>query len=75
MHGASTQTLTYTANSNRTVTHDGNTVSRDAAGNATIDPAENVSFTYGTHNRSRSKGDAESCCSRSRAGTRERRDR
>jgi RHS repeat-associated protein len=51
VHGATTQTLTYTANSNRLVTHDGNTVSRDAAGNTTIDPAENVSFTYGTHNR------------------------
>src|SRR6185369_2681496 len=32
-------------------THDGTTVSRDAAGNTTIDPAENVSFAYGTHNR------------------------
>ncbi len=51
VQGATTQTLTYTANSNRLVTHDGSTVSRDAAGNTTIDPAENVSFTYGTHNR------------------------
>lgn len=51
VQGATMQTLTYTANSNRMVTHDGTTVSRDAAGNTTIDPAENVSFTYRTHNR------------------------
>ncbi len=49
--GGTTQTLTYTANSNRMSTHDGSTVSRDANGNTTIDPAESVSFTYGTHNR------------------------
>jgi RHS repeat-associated protein len=32
-------------------THDGNTVTIDAAGNTTADPAENLSFTYDDHNR------------------------
>jgi RHS repeat-associated protein len=51
VHGATTQTLTYTSNSNRLATHDGQTVTVDAAGNTTANPAENVSFTYGAHNR------------------------
>jgi RHS repeat-associated protein len=50
-HGAATQTLTYTANSNRMATHDGQTISLDAAGNTLGNPAENLSFTYGAHNR------------------------
>jgi RHS repeat-associated protein len=50
-HGATTQTLTYTASSNRLATHDGQTVTLDAAGNTLANPAENVSFTYGAHNR------------------------
>ena len=31
--------------------HDGETVSLDAAGNTLANPAENVSFAYGAHNR------------------------
>lgn len=50
-HGAATQTLTYTATSNRMATHDGQTVSLDATGNTLANPAENLSFTYGAHNR------------------------
>ncbi|HJR71634.1 MAG TPA: hypothetical protein VKA43_16440 [Gammaproteobacteria bacterium] len=50
-HGAATQTLTYTANSNRMATHDGQTISLDATGNTLGNPAENLSFTYGAHNR------------------------
>jgi RHS repeat-associated protein len=51
VHGATTQTLTYTASSNRMATHDGQTVTLDAAGNTLGNPAENLSFTYGAHNR------------------------
>ncbi len=51
VHGATTQTLTYAANSNRVATHDGQTVTLDAAGNTLGNPAENLSFTYGSHNR------------------------
>jgi RHS repeat-associated protein len=50
-HSAVTQTLTYTSNSNRLATHDGQTVSLDAVGNTLANPAENLSFTYGAHNR------------------------
>jgi RHS repeat-associated protein len=50
-HGAVTQTLSYTASSNRLATHDGQTVSLDAEGNTLANPAENLSFTYGSHNR------------------------
>jgi len=50
-HAAITQTLTYTTNSNRIATHDGQTVSLDAAGNTLGNPAENVSFVYDDHNR------------------------
>jgi RHS repeat-associated protein len=46
-----TQTLTYGPNSNRPATHDGNAVTIDAAGNVTADPAEDLTFTYGDHNR------------------------
>lgn len=46
-----TQTLTYVTDSNRLATHDGSTVSIDAAGNTTVDPAESTSFVYGDHNR------------------------
>jgi RHS repeat-associated protein len=50
-HGAVTQTLTYTSNSNRLATHDGQTVTLDAAGRTLSNPAEAVSFTYGPHDR------------------------
>jgi RHS repeat-associated protein len=43
--------LTYTNNSNRLATHNGNTVSRDSAGNTTADPTEDLWFTYDDHNR------------------------
>ena len=46
-----TQTLTYTANSNRLSTHDGVAVTIDAAGNTTADTAQNLTFSYGDHNR------------------------
>jgi RHS repeat-associated protein len=46
-----TQTLTYVTDSNRLATHDGSTVSLDAAGITTVDPAENTSFVYGDHDR------------------------
>ena len=50
-HGGTTQTLTYAANSNRLATHSSQTVNLDSAGNVLANPAENVSFTYGAHNR------------------------
>jgi RHS repeat-associated protein len=50
-HAATTQALTYTASSNRLATHDGQAVSLDSAGNTLANPAENVSFVYGAHNR------------------------
>jgi RHS repeat-associated protein len=46
-----TQTLTYMTASNRLATHDGNTVTIDAAGNTTADITENLSFVYDDHNR------------------------
>jgi RHS repeat-associated protein len=51
VHGANTQTLTYTSNSNRLATHDGLSVTQDSAGNTTADATQNVSFTYRDHNR------------------------
>lgn len=50
-HGGTTQTLTYTTSSNRLATHDGQTVSLDSAGNTLANPDENLSFSYGSHNR------------------------
>jgi RHS repeat-associated protein len=49
--GNTPQSLTYSANSNRQATQDGLTVTLDAAGNTLENPAENLSFTYGAHNR------------------------
>lgn len=46
-----TQTLTYATDSNRLATHDGQTVTLDAAGNTTADPAQALSFGYDDHNR------------------------
>ena len=46
-----TQTLTYVTDSNRLATHDGNTVTLDAAGNTSADPTLDLSFTYDDHNR------------------------
>lgn len=46
-----TQTLTYTANSNKLATHDGNAVTIDSAGNTTADTVQSLAFTYGDHNR------------------------
>ncbi len=44
-------TLTRAPTEQKTFTYDGQTLSRDAAGNTLADPAENTSFTYGAHNR------------------------
>src|SRR6185436_19811671 len=49
--GVTTQTLTYASDSNRLATHDGQTVTLDAAGNTTADPAESLSFVYDDHKR------------------------
>jgi RHS repeat-associated protein len=46
-----TQTLIYVTDSNRLATHDGNTVTINAVGNATADITENLSFVYDDHNR------------------------
>ena len=51
MHGATTQMLTYSASSNRLATHDGQTVSLDAAGNTLGNPTKDRSFIYGAHTR------------------------
>ena len=43
--------LTWGGDSNRLLTHTGNTVTLDNAGNTTADPTENLSFVYDDHNR------------------------
>jgi RHS repeat-associated protein len=49
--GGTTQVLTYTANSNRLATQDGQTVTHSAAGQVLSNVAQGATFTYGAHAR------------------------
>ena len=45
------ESVPWANGSNRLATHDGNTVTLDAAGSTLGDPAESLTFTYGSHQR------------------------